>query len=292
MSPPIFSPPHCNCICVSRSILPCDQVINWFAERSDRILLLFDAHKLDISDEFKSAIESLKGNDDKIRVVLNKADMDQQALLRVYGALMWSLGKVINTPEVPRVYVGSFWEKPLKCEETKSLLAREMRDLLVDLRALPRGSILRRINELVKRARTLKVHCHILSHLRDQFGWFGREKTQARLLKELLNEFKVVQKARGLPMGDFPHPAKFREILTGQRIDQYPPALSSLSSSRCFFLRKLQTALPSPRTDFRSWTRAVLPAWRSSCPRTSLASWRCCPPTKATSCKRAEAAPR
>ncbi len=28
-------------------------------------------------------------------------------LMRVYGALMWSLGKVINTPEVMRVYIGS-----------------------------------------------------------------------------------------------------------------------------------------------------------------------------------------
>jgi hypothetical protein len=44
-------------------------VITWFAERADRILLLFDAHKLDISDEFRSAIGALKGHDDKVRVV-------------------------------------------------------------------------------------------------------------------------------------------------------------------------------------------------------------------------------
>ena len=30
------------------------EVIKWFADRADRILLLFDAHKLDISDEFKA----------------------------------------------------------------------------------------------------------------------------------------------------------------------------------------------------------------------------------------------
>lgn len=36
------------------------QVCAWFATRADLILLLFDAHKLDISDEFRNVIESLK----------------------------------------------------------------------------------------------------------------------------------------------------------------------------------------------------------------------------------------
>ena len=49
-------------------------VISWFAAKCDLILLLFDPHKLDISDEFKRVIGSLRGHDDKIRVVLNKAD--------------------------------------------------------------------------------------------------------------------------------------------------------------------------------------------------------------------------
>lgn len=49
-------------------------ITSWFAAKCDLILLLFDPHKLDISDEFKRVISSLRGHDDKIRIVLNKAD--------------------------------------------------------------------------------------------------------------------------------------------------------------------------------------------------------------------------
>jgi ribosome-interacting GTPase 1 len=44
-----------------------NEVCGWFSQRCDLILLLFDAHKLDISDELKAVIESLRGNEDKIR---------------------------------------------------------------------------------------------------------------------------------------------------------------------------------------------------------------------------------
>ena len=42
------------------------QIVEWFAERADLIMLLFDAHKLDISDEFKDTIHALKGQEDKV----------------------------------------------------------------------------------------------------------------------------------------------------------------------------------------------------------------------------------
>lgn len=59
-------------------------VCKWFAERADMILLLFDAHKLDISDEFKNVMGVMKGHEEKIRVVLNKADrISSQQLMRV-----------------------------------------------------------------------------------------------------------------------------------------------------------------------------------------------------------------
>lgn len=133
-------------------------VLEWFAERVDRIILLFDAHKLDISDEFRRSIEALKGHDEKIRIVLNKADrVDHQQLMRIYGALMWSLGKIINTPEVTRVYVGSFWDQPLHYDTNRRLFEAEHQDLFKDLATLPRNTALRKLNDLIKRARLAKV---------------------------------------------------------------------------------------------------------------------------------------
>lgn len=198
-------------------------VTEWFAERADRILLLFDANKLDISDEFKEVIESLKGHDDKIRVVLNKADsVDSQQLMRVYGALMWSLGKVTKTPEVLRVYIGSFWDQPLKNQEAAKLLQAEQRDLLADLRALPRNSAIRKINELVKRARMVKVHSLIMHCLIKQFGWFGKDTTKKKILSNMTEEFKAVMQQYNLPAGDFPNPAKFAEKLKDLDISAMP----------------------------------------------------------------------
>lgn len=95
------------------------------------MLLLFDSHKLDISDELKGTIEVLKGHEDKIRCILNKADqIDRQQLMRVYGALLWSLGKTMASPEVARVYVGSFWQEPLQNLDNAELFEMEEKDLM------------------------------------------------------------------------------------------------------------------------------------------------------------------
>jgi len=135
---------------------------------------------------------------------------------------MWSLGKVIQTPEVLRVYIGSFWDQPLQNKDNQKLLEAEKDDLLADLRSLPRNSAIRKVNELVKRAKMAKVHAYIMSHLRDQFGWFGKDSKKKELLDGLLNEFKRVQIKFNLPMGDFPNLIRFREKLDNYELHKFP----------------------------------------------------------------------
>nr|XP_033808879.1 EH domain-containing protein 4 [Geotrypetes seraphini] len=191
------------------------QVLQWFAERVDRIILLFDAHKLDISDEFSEAIRAFRGQDDKIRVVLNKADqVDTQQLMRVYGALMWSLGKVINTPEVVRVYIGSFWSKPLQITENRKLFEMEAQDLFRDIQSLPRNAALRKLNDLIKRARLAKVHAYIISHLKKEMpSMFGKESKKKELINKLPEIYTQIQREYHISPGDFPQIKKMQEQL-------------------------------------------------------------------------------
>lgn len=92
------------CVCVLGK--PVGQVVNTgigvktFSDLSVAKSKICAVHKLHFAMQ---VISTLRGHDDKVRVVLNKADqVDQQQLMRVYGALMWSLGKVFKSPEVTR----------------------------------------------------------------------------------------------------------------------------------------------------------------------------------------------
>jgi GTPase SAR1 family protein len=233
------------------------KVMEWFANRSDRILVLFDAHKLDISDEFKRVLQSLKGNDDKIRVVLNKADaVTTSQLMRVYGSMMWSLGKVVNTPEVCRVYIGSFWNKPLKNKNLTQLFESEMEDLISDVKSVPRNGVLRKLNELVKRTRMAKVHAFIIGHLRENMpGLIGKKQKQQKLIANLADEFFAVKKKHDLVLGDFPNVEEFQEKLTAfddfnrhfKRLDR--KAMANLDTALEVAIPKLMAQMPTYQRD-------------------------------------------
>uniref|UniRef100_A0A7N6AZD3 EH-domain containing 3 n=1 Tax=Anabas testudineus TaxID=64144 RepID=A0A7N6AZD3_ANATE len=232
---------------------------NWFAERVDRIILLFDAHKLDISDEFSEVIKALKNHEDKIRVVLNKADqIETQQLMRVYGALMWSLGKIVNTPEVIRVYIGSFWSHPLLIPDNRKLFEAEEQDLFKDIQSLPRNAALRKLNDLIKRARLAKVHAYIISSLKKEMpSVFGKENKKKELIGSLGDIYKRIEREHQISPGDFPNLKKMQDQLQAQDLTKFQPLkpklleavddmLANDIASLMVLVRQEETQRPNP----------------------------------------------
>lgn len=170
----------------------------------------------------------------------------------VYGALLWSLGKTMTSPEVARVYVGSFWQQPLQNTDNAALFEEEERDLMKDLAILPRQSAVRKINELVKRIRKVKTLAYIIGHLKAQMpSLLGKEKKQQKLLSDLPGVFRVILKKYNLAPGDFPDITMFSEKLKEVKFSEF----STLSTKQIEELDgvlnneipKLMELLPSER---------------------------------------------
>lgn len=128
----------------------------------------------------------------------------------------------MTSPEVARVYVGSFWQEPLKSMDNADLFEDEERDLMKDLAILPRQSAVRKINELVKRIRKVKTLAYIIGYLKSQMpALMGKEKKQQKLISDLPNVFRTILKKYNLAPGDFPDIGKFSEKLREAKFSEF-----------------------------------------------------------------------
>mmetsp|Transcript_3874 Transcript_3874/g.6054 ORF Transcript_3874/g.6054 Transcript_3874/m.6054 type:complete len:599 (-) Transcript_3874:244-2040(-) len=205
-------------------------VAGWFIERCDMIMLMFDTDKLDISDEFSSVIKKLSGHESKVRVILNKADqVDSQRLMKVYGALLWSLGQVMQVSEVVKVYVGNFRSGPLQNDYNASLFDLEKESLMKDFLDIPRGAAIRKINRFVKRARKVKVHALLLDYMKGEMPMImGKAKKQNEMADDLETIYETLQIRENVARADFPEMTSFREHLKEVELNKLPKLKKSL----------------------------------------------------------------
>ncbi|TFJ80894.1 hypothetical protein NSK_007785 [Nannochloropsis salina CCMP1776] len=157
-------------------------VTKWFAMRSDLILLLFDPSKLDVSDELKQVISDLKACSSKAPLVfLQRNDLAFASLLHVEA--------ILETPEVVRVYIGSFWEKPLRYPDL--LFEEDEASLLAELEGLPHHMPKQRINNLADRVGVLKFYLHLMVAIRGRLSGipiqFVQRANQEAILEALPN---------------------------------------------------------------------------------------------------------
>ena len=143
--------------------------------------------------------------------------------MRVYGALMWSISKVINVPECPKVFVGSFWDQQLKHDLYRKLFEKELQLLFDDLQDLPKYAAIRKINDFIKRARMAKIHAFIISSLKaDMPKLIGKSRKKKELIRNLPVMFKKVQEDHVVSASDIPPVATMQEKLALCDFSKFP----------------------------------------------------------------------
>nr|XP_057929222.1 sarcalumenin [Doryrhamphus excisus] len=157
---------------------PYNEVCQWFIDRADLIFLVFDPTKLDVGGELEMLFRQMKGRESQIRLILNKADsLSTQDLMRVYGALFWSMAPLINATEPPRVYVSSFWPLDYVVDTSRDLFMKEEISLLEDLNQVIENQIENKIAFIRQHGIRVRIHALLVDRYLhtyyDKLGWFN-----------------------------------------------------------------------------------------------------------------------
>lgn len=158
----------------------------------------------------------------------------------------------MTSPEVCRVYVGSFWQEKLSNLDNAELFEQEEKDLMRDMAILPRQSAVRKINELVKRIRKVKTLAYIIGHLKAEMPtMMGKEKKQKKLIADLPTVFRTILKKHNLAPGDFPDIAQFSAKLAETKFADFAAfsqkTIDALDMVLNVDIPKLMEELPSER---------------------------------------------
>ena len=74
--------------------------------------------------------------------------------------------------------------------ELETVIQHDTDELLNELRALPWQTAVRRLDEMVKRVRLLRVHAFLLDSIRADFPFFFRESKKAEIIENLPSRFR------------------------------------------------------------------------------------------------------
>ncbi|CAD2217502.1 sarcoplasmic reticulum glycoprotein [Angomonas deanei] len=220
------------------------EMTRWFVERSELVFVLFDPSKLDSGQELRLLFEkSLRGFEPKIRIILNKADsLSSPELMKVYGSLLWNLSGLMTATEPPRVYVGSFWNKPYREGSFVRLFTEEKEDLMNEiLVTVPRQFWDRKVTLVQKRARDVLCHAGVVSKMRGNVSLFTRASSQRKsAIKHLDETYNEIATKYNLVRMEFPDPSRYEDFLDKVKLDDYSSIDKAEKNGK---LKKLLTAI-------------------------------------------------
>ncbi|KAM5227402.1 sarcalumenin isoform 1-T1 [Ctenodactylus gundi] len=230
---------------------PFNDVCQWFIDRADLIFVVFDPTKLDVGLELEMLFRQLKGRESQIRIILNKADnLATQMLMRVYGALFWSLAPLINVTEPPRVYVSSFWPQDYKPDTHRELFLKEEISLLEDLNQVIENRLENKIAFIRQHAIRVRIHALLvdryLQTYRDKMTFFSDGEL---VFKDIVEDpdkfyiFKTILAKTNVSKFDLPNREAYKDFFGINPISNFKLLSQQCSYMGGCFLDKIERAI-------------------------------------------------
>ncbi|XP_015732916.1 sarcalumenin isoform X2 [Coturnix japonica] len=230
---------------------PFNDVCQWFIDRADLIFVVFDPTKLDVGLELEMLFRQLKGRESQIRIILNKADsLATQELMRVYGALFWSLAPLINVTEPPRVYVSSFWPHEYHPDTHKDLFLKEEISLLEDLNQVIENRMENKIAFIRQHAIRVRIHALLvdryLQTYKDKMTFFSDGELVFRDIVEDPDKFfifKSILAKTNVSKFDLPNREAYKDFFGINPITSFKLLSQQCSYMGGCYLEKIEKAI-------------------------------------------------
>ncbi|KAL8175238.1 UNVERIFIED_CONTAM: hypothetical protein K2H54_017159 [Gekko kuhli] len=230
---------------------PFNDVCQWFIDRADLIFVVFDPTKLDVGLELEMLFRQLKGRESQIRIILNKADsLATQELMRVYGALFWSLAPLINVTEPPRVYVSSFWAQDYQPDTHRELFLKEEISLLEDLNQVIENRLENKIAFIRQHAIRVRIHALLvdryLQTYKDKMTFFSDGEL---VFKDIVEDpdkfyiFKSILAKTNVSKFDLPNREAYKDFFGINPISSFKLLAQQCSYMGGCFLEKIERAI-------------------------------------------------
>lgn len=125
------------------------------------------------------------------------------------------------------------------------------------MQSLPRNAALRKLNDLIKRARLAKVHAYIIAELRkDMPSMFGKDSKKKDLIKNLGAVYDRLQKEHSISPGDFPDIKKMQDHLQNQDFAKFhslkPHLIEAVDRMLATDISRLMQMIPQEESEMVS----------------------------------------
>jgi len=249
---------------------PFNDACQWFIDHADLIVLVYDYAKLDIGPETEALLDQLKGREQQVRILLNKADeITAEELLKIQGNLVWNVSPLMASAEPPTLYAGSFWSRPYKTGAPKRLLKAQEQSLIKDIKEAIDKRVENRISTARRFAVRVRNHakmvdCYLTTYKNNK-GLFGDKKRVAQDIIDNPGKYHIYEglsTLTNISRYDLPDPDTYRDFFNVHPLYDFDTLQSTCTFFKGCPLNKLDIAiaydLPEIVTNYKKKVQLAL----------------------------------